>query len=103
MVQSPLGGDEPSLPQGLRHTRRHVQSELIHVTPGPSLAGLERGHHRMGRVREMFCGMAMRRAVATADVTAGQAETEMYPRRSHLQAFFTSERASGNRLKSGHM
>jgi hypothetical protein len=57
----------------------------------------------MGRVREMFRGMAIGRAVTTADMTAGQAETEMYPGRSHLQAFFTTESASGNGLKSSHV
>jgi len=87
----PLGGNEPaSLPQGRRDTRRHFQIHLIDITPGPPLAGLERGHHRMGRVREMFRGMAIGRAVTTADMTAGQAETEMNPGRSNLQAFFTS-------------
>jgi hypothetical protein len=57
----------------------------------------------MGRVREMFRGMAIGRAVTTADMTAGQAETEMHPGRSKLQAFFTSLSASGNGLKSGHV
>src|SRR5580765_2395566 len=91
MAQPPPGGDEPpSLPQRPRHPRRHVQIHIIDITPGPPLAGLERGHHRMGRVREMFRGMAIGRAVATADMTTGQAETEMHPGRSKLQAFFTS-------------
>ncbi|HWI70005.1 MAG TPA: hypothetical protein VNS88_16815, partial [Nitrospiraceae bacterium] len=60
-------------------------------------------HHWMGRVREMFCGMMIGRAVTTADMTASQAETEMHPGRSKLQAFFTSLSASGNGLKSGHV
>ena len=80
MYQAPFAGTEPrSLPQRPRHTRRHFQIYLIDVTPGPSFAGLEGGHHRMGRVREMFRGMAMERTVATADMTTGQAETEMNP------------------------
>ena len=44
----------------------------------------------MGRVREMFRGMTIRRAVATADMAAGQAETEMHPGRADFQAFFTA-------------
>ena len=33
----------------------------------------------MGRAFEMFGGMAIGRTVATADMTTGQAETEMHP------------------------
>ena len=44
----------------------------------------------MGRVGEMFRGMTIGRAVATADMTTGQAETEMNPGRSDFQAFFTA-------------
>jgi hypothetical protein len=91
MSQPPFGGNKSaSLPQGLRDTRRHFQIHLIDVTPGPPFAGLEGGHHRMGRAREMFRGMVIGRAVTTPDMTAGQAETEMHPGRSNLQAFFTS-------------
>ena len=57
----------------------------------------------MGRAREMFRGMVIGRAVTTPDMTAGQAETEMHPGRSNLQAFFTPLSASGNGLKSGHV
>src|SRR5688572_21224906 len=75
-----LSGNEPaSLPQARRDTCRHFQIHLIDVTPGPPLTGLERSHYRMGRVREMFRGMTIGRAVTTADMTAGQTETEMHP------------------------
>jgi hypothetical protein len=57
----------------------------------------------MGRLREVFRGMAIGRAVTTADMTASEAETEMHPGRSKLQAFFTSLSASGNGLKSGRV
>jgi hypothetical protein len=92
-----------SLSQGLCDPRRHVEFLLIDVTPGPPLAALERGHHRMGRVLEMFRGMSIGRAVATADMTTGQAETEMHPGRSNVQAFFTTDRASRHRLNSSHV
>src|SRR5262245_28394615 len=99
-----VGGNDPaSLPQKWRNTFRHVQIHLIDVTPGPPFTGFGRGHHRMGRMREMFRGVAIGRAVTTADMTASQAETEMHPGRSELQAFFTSLSASGNGLKSGHV
>ena len=57
----------------------------------------------MGGVREMFGGMAIGRTVATANMTTGQAETKMHPRRSHLQAFFTACRVSRHRLKIAHV
>src|SRR6185436_8549802 len=99
MSPPPLQGNEPgSLSQKRRNTRRHVQIHLIDVTPGPPFAGLERGHHWMGRVREMFCGMMIERAVTTTDMTTGQTKTKMHPKRSKLQAFFTSLSASGNGL-----
>jgi len=57
----------------------------------------------MGLVLEMFRSMAVRRAVATADVTTGQAETEMHPGRPGFQTFLTPLSTSGNGLKSGHV
>jgi len=52
----------------------------------------------MGRAFEMFGGMAIGRTVATADMTTGQAETEMHPGRSTVQTFFTTSRASRHGL-----
>ena len=76
MSQPPLGGNEPtSLPQVRRDKLRHFQVHLIDVTPGPPLAGFERGHHWMGLVLEMLRSVAIWGAVTTADMTAGQAET----------------------------
>lgn len=63
-----------SLPQVRRDKLRYFQVRLIDVTPSPPLAGLERGHHRMGRVLEMFRRMTVWRTVTTTDMTAGQAE-----------------------------
>jgi hypothetical protein len=101
---SPLAAHEfPLLPQGLCDPSWHVELHLIDVTPGPPLAALKRGHYRMSRAFEMFGGMAIGRAVATADVAAGQAETQMHPRRSTLQAFLTSRRAGRHGLNSRHV
>ena len=52
----------------------------------------------MGRVREMFRGMAIGRAVATADMATSQTETKMNPGRSNFQAFFTACSASSHGL-----
>jgi len=57
----------------------------------------------MGRVLIMFRGMAVGRAVATANVTTGETETKMHPGRPGLQAFFTTLRAGRHGLNSLHM
>ena len=54
----------------------------------------------MGRVFEMFGGMATGRAVATADMAASQAEPQLHPRRSTLQALLTACRVGSYGLNS---
>ena len=54
----------------------------------------------MARVLIMFRGVAIGRAVATADMATGQAETEMNPGRFTFQAFFTALSVGGYRLKT---
>jgi hypothetical protein len=54
----------------------------------------------MARVLKVFRGMAIGRAVATADMATGQAETEMNPGRFTFQAFFTALSAGSHGLKS---
>src|SRR5512145_759573 len=57
----------------------------------------------MARVLKMFRGVAIGRAVATTDMAAGQAETEMHPRRSAFQALLTARRAGSHVLNSRHV
>ena len=57
----------------------------------------------MSRAFEMFGGMAAGRAVATAHMAAGQAETQMHPRRSTLQALLASVRARDDGSDSGQV
>ena len=54
-------------------------------------------------LREMFRGMSIGRAVATADMTTGQTETEMHPGRSRFEAFLTALGASGHGMKIGRV
>ena len=54
----------------------------------------------MGRVLKMFRGMTIGRAIATADMTTGQTETEMNPGRFAFQAFFTALGVGSHGLKS---
>jgi hypothetical protein len=89
-----------SVPQVRRERLRHVELDLVEVTPGPALTGLEGRHNRMAGVLEMVCGVAAGRAVATADVAARQTETEMNPALAGSQALLTPEGARGNRLQT---
>jgi len=57
----------------------------------------------MVRLMEMSRGVAARRAVTTADVTAGEAETEMNPRCAEFQALFTSLSPGGSRNETLQM
>jgi hypothetical protein len=57
----------------------------------------------MVRLVEMSRGMAARRAVTTADVTAGEAETEMNPRCAEFQALFASLSPGGSRNETLQM
>jgi hypothetical protein len=44
----------------------------------------------MFRRVKMLCGVAIRRTVATSHVSAGEAESQMYPMRADFEAVLTS-------------
>jgi hypothetical protein len=67
---------------------REVQLDLIDVAPPPRLAGLERLHDRVLRAMKVFCRMLVFRRIAATHMPALQAQSQMYPRVTHLQAFF---------------
>jgi hypothetical protein len=52
---------------------------------------------------EMFGRVPARRAVTTADMTARQAEAQMNPGRSRLQALFAAQRLGRKRLNINDM
>ena len=79
------------------------QLRLIDVAPGPPLAGLERRDHRVARVVEMLRGVAARRAVAAADVTAGQAEAEVDPGRTQSSGTLHTPSPGRNRVEIDHV
>ena len=54
------GARAVALPQVRRNLLRHVHLRLIDIAPGPAFAGLVGRHHGMGRMLEMFRGMASR-------------------------------------------
>src|SRR5215472_8972384 len=56
-----------------------VEHHLVDEAPAPAFAGLERAHHRMMGVLEVFGGVPVGRRIAATDVTAGQAEAQVDP------------------------
>ena len=77
---------------------RHRQRDLVDVTPGPTLAGLVGSHQGVARVVEMLRRVPSRRAVAAADVAAAQAEPEVDPAQSRLQALLAARGPRGDWL-----
>jgi hypothetical protein len=68
-----------------RHSA-NTEEDLVHVTPPPVLARLERPHHRMIVIRfPVRGGVPIRRVVATADVPAAHAQAKMHPPAAYLQ------------------
>ena len=61
--------------------------DLVHVAPGPSIAGHDRAHDRMAGFVEMLCGVLSWRRIATADVAAGHTLAQRYPLSSLFEAF----------------
>ena len=67
--------------------RREFTLDLVHIAPGPLVAGFDRAHDRVVVFVEMLCGVFSWRRIATADVTAGHALAQMYPPSSLFEAF----------------
>jgi hypothetical protein len=76
--------------------RRDVLAEIdhhfIHEAPAPAIRWIESFHHWMARCMEVFGGMSVRRGVATANVPAYAAQSEVDPVTTNLQTFFAAVR-----------
>jgi hypothetical protein len=75
----------------------------VDVTPCPALARFERRDDWVAHFVEMFGRVPARRAVTTADMTASQAEAQMNPGRSRLQALCAAQRLGRKRLNINDM
>src|SRR6185437_6599317 len=64
----------------------------IHIAPTPVFVWLERLNNRVSRFFEVLRGMFVLGRVATSDVAAAQALSQVNPRLSHCQAFLASHR-----------
>src|SRR6476469_10379177 len=69
--------------------------DLVDVAPAPRLVRLEAAHHRVTGVREVAVRVPLRRAVAAADVAAGQAQPQVHPGRALGQAPLAALRRAG--------
>ena len=67
-----------------------IQHKIINIAPAPTLTGLEGAHDGMAGAMEMFGGVFTGRLVATADVTALQAQAKVNPITPRLEALFTA-------------
>ena len=76
-------------------SRRRLENDLIDEAPTPVLAAFQAAHDGMSRAVEVLCCMLPRRIVATADVPAGQAKTQMHPACPRFQAFLAAGRSMG--------
>jgi hypothetical protein len=91
-VLNPSWSSDPTSVLQVGHgLRRHGEICLIDVAPSPPFAGLERRDDGVADLMEMSRGVAVRRAVTTADVATRQAQAQMDPRGADFQAFFAPE------------
>jgi len=67
-----------------------VQHDFVDVAPAPILSGLEGSDEGVLGGVEMFCGMAIFRRIAAANVAADQAQAKMHPRVAHQEAFLAA-------------
>lgn len=76
---------------------------LIDVTPAPVLARFVRLHDGMLSVMEVLGGVFVRRAIATADVTADETHAQVDPPGADFQALFAAVGRRGDVANLGNM
>jgi hypothetical protein len=72
---------------------RKVEFNFVDVTPSPVLRRIIAFNDRVSGGVEMLGGMPMGGVIATPDVTAGSADTQMKPGRTDLQTLLAASRA----------
>jgi hypothetical protein len=73
--------------------REPLEKLIVGVAVRPLLAGLERRNNRMPRDARVGCRVAVRRIVATDNMTAGQTDAQMNPRITPLLALLATDGA----------
>jgi hypothetical protein len=74
----------------LSRTPPHLSLDLIHIAPGPALSRLDGANQRMRYLAKMPGSMLVLRRITAADMTAGEAETQMDPSVPGLYAVLTN-------------
>jgi hypothetical protein len=75
-----------------RNKSHDVDFHLVHITPAPVLARLDRPHDRVPGCMKMPGRMSMRRGVAAPYMPAGQAHSKMHPVAMNLQTLLAPSR-----------
>src|SRR5207249_2463000 len=95
VVQSGFGHGTPGLAQVRFGSRGDLDRLVVHVAPAPALVRLERGDQRVVGLVKVLSGVPVGRAVAAADVAAGQAEAQVDPPGAGLQTLLAALRGAG--------
>jgi hypothetical protein len=72
-----------------RSSYKFAGLDLVHVTPDPGFSRLDRANQRMERFVEVLGGVLVLGRIATADVSTGEAKTQVDPRIASLGTVFT--------------
>src|SRR5262245_36475256 len=76
--------------------RSPSQRELVHVTPAPALAGLQRAHDGVAGRVEVRGGVLARRRVAAPDAPALEADAQVHPGPADREAVGAALRRRGD-------
>ena len=74
-----------------RHVAAEIEHDLIDITPAPALRRIIAFDDGMAGGVEVFGRVAMGRLIATPDMPADPAKTEMHPARMNLQALLAAK------------
>src|SRR5580700_4434314 len=86
-----------------RHAIGKIEHDFVDVTPAPAFRRIVAFDDGMARRMEVFGGVAVRRIIATPDMSAGSAEPQMHPGRTSLQALLAAKRTRRHITNPRHM
>ena len=72
------------------HVGGEIEHHFVHIAPPPALRRIIAFDNRMFAALKMFRGMFVFGIVATADVTAGEAQAQMDPGVAYFQALLAA-------------
>jgi len=76
----------------VKRPRRGFEKHLVDVAPSPVFTALETPNDGMLRRMKVFGRVLVLRLIAAADMSALQAQPQVYPRCAHREALFTTLR-----------